>query len=160
MGVLDSPSSTIRARYRYIEDGFPRSICSSRPVDISTSRNPYQARFPELDLLIEGGWHIELDKLVSSLVAQKIKLTRNGGTHCYLHTTVLITECQIQLFHWTFPSHGNTAMLCWLWKKTDFMFIAVFWGCCPKYSPWCLLETPLKQLDGSHFFLSKAIILG
>ena len=56
-----------------------------------------------------------------------IIIGRNGGTHCYLHTTVLITECQIQLFHWTFPSHGNTAMLCWLWKKTDIMFIAVFW---------------------------------
>ena len=27
---------------------------SSRPVDISTSINPYQARFPELDLFIRG----------------------------------------------------------------------------------------------------------
>ena len=30
-------------------------------------------------------------------------------------------------------------MLCWLWKKTDFMFFAVFWGCSPTYSPRCLL---------------------
>ena len=85
---------------------------------------------------------------------------KNCWTLCYLHTTVLITECQIQLFHWTSPSHGNTAMLWWLCKKTDFMFIAVFWGCCLKYSPRCLLKTPLKHLDASHFFLSKAIILG
>ena len=77
MGVLASPSSTIRARYRHIEDGFPRSISSSRPVDISTSINPYRARFPELDLFIEAGWHIELDKVVSSSVAQKTKLIPN-----------------------------------------------------------------------------------
>ena len=77
MRVLASPSSTFRARYRHIEDGFPRSISSSRPVDISTSINPYRARFPELDLFIEAGWHIELDKLVSSSVAQKTKLIRN-----------------------------------------------------------------------------------
>ena len=76
VGVLDSPSSTIRARYRHIEDGFPRSISSSRPVDISTSINPCRARFPELDLFIEAGWHIELGKVVSSSVAQKTKLIR------------------------------------------------------------------------------------
>ena len=74
MRVLASSSSTIRARYRHIEDGFPRSICSSRPVDISTSINPYRARFPELHLFIEAGWRIELDKLVSSSVAQITKL--------------------------------------------------------------------------------------
>ena len=34
----------------------------------------YRARFPELDLFFEAGWHIELDKLVSTSVAQKTKL--------------------------------------------------------------------------------------
>ena len=74
VGVLASPSTTIRARYRHIEYGFQRSICSLRPVDISISINPYWARFPEVDLFIEAGWHIKLDKLVSSSVAQIIKL--------------------------------------------------------------------------------------
>ena len=74
VGVLASLSATIRVRYRHIEDRFQRSICSSRPVDISISINLYRARFSEVDLFIEAGWHIKLDKLVSSLVAQIIKL--------------------------------------------------------------------------------------
>ena len=70
-------------------------------------------------------------------------------------STVLFTECQIQLFHWTFPSHGSTAMLCWLWKKTDFMFIAVFWGCCPKYSPRCLLRNSKRKQPKKFLFREK-----
>ena len=70
-------------------------------------------------------------------------------------STVLFTECQIQLFHWTFPSHGNTAMLCWLWKKTDFMFIALFWGCCPKYSPRCLLRNSKRKQPKKFLFRKK-----
>ena len=63
---------------------------SSRPVDMSTLINPYRARFPELDLFIEAGWHIELEKLVSSSVAQKTKLILTltltlGNATTFLH---------------------------------------------------------------------------
>ena len=36
-------------------------------------------------------------------------------------------------------------MLSWLWKKTDLMFIAVFWECGPKYSLRCLLHNSKRK---------------
>ena len=101
MTVLASPSSTIRARYRHIEDGFPRSISSSRPVDISTDQfsflgNRARYEFIKLDMSTVLGlsipssrpltfpgeqsknsyrarWLIELGDLSSSVFQEKKK---------------------------------------------------------------------------------------
>ena len=59
--------------------------------------------------------------------------------------TVLFRECQIQLVRLTFLCRGNSVMLCWSWKKTDFMFIAVFWGCGLKYSQRCLPDNSKRK---------------
>ena len=74
VGVLDSSSSTIRARYRHMEDGFPRSIYLSRPIDNIDFEKQVPSSVSWGRFVHEAGWHIELDKLVSSPVAQITKL--------------------------------------------------------------------------------------
>ena len=160
MGVLASPSSTIRARYRHIEDGFPRSISSSRPVDISTSINPYRARFPELDLFIEAGWHIELGKVVSSSVAQKTKLIRvcYVFVSCFVFVTlVLLSWPSMFLSVFVYFLHCNVVLLSKLYCLAVLVIFGIvsFYRYCPVFLT-VLLEIiiiviwPLKFMDDLH----------
>ena len=96
---LDKSSSSITIFTYERVRGLELGIDKSRPVDISSSINSCRARLPrKLNWSftssprkserpraryrqIEAGWHIELDKLVSSSVAQITKLIPNCTFH-------------------------------------------------------------------------------
>ena len=97
MRVLASPSSTIRARYRHIEDGFPRSISSSRPVDISDQfgflGNRARYDFIELDMSTGLDKQIDLGKPSSIRVYRSRYIKRFSA-----HRSLKISEQYFAIF--------------------------------------------------------------